>query len=77
MTSTCSAGLAVAFGQRLRQVRKEHGVSQRVLARRTDLHETAIARFERGAREPRLATILRLAKGLGVQPGALTNDLVI
>jgi transcriptional regulator with XRE-family HTH domain len=31
--------------------------------------------MERGAREPRLTTILRLADGLGVQPGELLDDL--
>lgn len=65
----------IAFGLRLRQVRTECGLSQDVLARRTDLHTTAIARFERGAREPRLTTILRLARGLEVPPSALMDDL--
>jgi transcriptional regulator with XRE-family HTH domain len=36
---------------------------------------TAIGRMERGAREPRLTTILRLADGLNVEPGELVNDL--
>jgi transcriptional regulator with XRE-family HTH domain len=31
--------------------------------------------MERGAREPRLTTILRLAGGLGVEPGELLDDL--
>jgi DNA-binding XRE family transcriptional regulator len=65
----------IAFGLRLRQVRTERGLSQDVLARRTDLHTTAIARFERGAREPRLTTILRLARGLEVPPSALMDEL--
>lgn len=63
-----------AFGRRLRELRAEHGVSQDILARRTDIHPTAIGRFERGAREPRLTSILRLARGLGVSPGELVNS---
>jgi transcriptional regulator with XRE-family HTH domain len=66
----------VAFGRRLRALRAEHDMSQHVLARRTDLHTTAISRFERGEREPRLKSILRLAEGLDVPPGALLNDLI-
>jgi transcriptional regulator with XRE-family HTH domain len=31
--------------------------------------------MERGGREPRLATILRLANALGVQPGTLLDEL--
>ena len=50
------------------------GLSQDELARRTELHPTAIGRFERGAREPRLTTILRLAHGLEVPPSALMED---
>lgn len=66
---------SAAFGQRLRDLRAQQGVSQDALARETDVHPTAIGRFERGAREPRLTTILRLARGLGVSPGELVNDL--
>lgn len=39
------------------------------------MHPTAIGRIERGGREPRLTTILRLAHGLGVEPGELVNSL--
>jgi transcriptional regulator with XRE-family HTH domain len=67
--------VSVAFGQRLSELCGEYGVSKRELARRTGLHTTAIRRFERGAREPRLTSILSLARGLGVKPGALVDGL--
>jgi transcriptional regulator with XRE-family HTH domain len=66
---------SAAFGQRLRELRAQQGVSQDDLARETDVHPTAIGRFERGAREPRLTTILRLARGLDVSPGELVDEL--
>jgi DNA-binding XRE family transcriptional regulator len=66
---------SVAFGVRLRELRAEHGLSQDDLANRTDVHPTAIGRLERGSREPRLTTILRIARGLDVQPGALLDEL--
>lgn len=65
---------SIAFAQRLRELRAEHGVSQDQLARKTGVHSTAIGRLERGGREPRLTTIRRLARGLGVQPGALLDE---
>ncbi len=65
----------VAFGERLRELRAERGVSQDQLAHRTGIHATAIGRFERGVREPRLRSILRLADGLGIKPGRLVDDL--
>jgi transcriptional regulator with XRE-family HTH domain len=67
--------MTVTFGQRLRELRTERGLSHEDIARRTDLHTTAISRFERGAREPLLKTILRLAEGLGVPPGALLDTV--
>lgn len=66
---------SAAFGQRLREVRTEHGLSQDDLARLTDVHPTAIGRFEHGKREPRLMSILGLARGLKVPPGELLNTL--
>jgi transcriptional regulator with XRE-family HTH domain len=59
----------------LRDLRGRQELSQDALAHATDIHSTAIGRMERGAREPRLSTILRLARGLDVQPGELLNDL--
>jgi transcriptional regulator with XRE-family HTH domain len=69
------AAVAVAFGQRLRELRAEHGISQDQLALATGIHPTAIGRFERGDREPRLTSILRIARGLDVLPGALLDGL--
>jgi transcriptional regulator with XRE-family HTH domain len=66
---------SLAFGQRVRQLRKARGLSQDALARATDVHATMIGRLERGAREPRLSTILRIAEGLAVDPGELVDDL--
>jgi transcriptional regulator with XRE-family HTH domain len=57
---------SAAFGHRLRELRNQRSVSQDDLARATDVHPTAIGRLERGSREPRLTTSLRLARGLDV-----------
>jgi len=64
-----------AFGKRMRELRHREGMSQDMLARETDIHPTSIGRLERGDREPKLTTILRLADGLGVEPGELVNGL--
>lgn len=50
-------------------------MSQDALSGATGVYPTAIGRMERGVREPRLTTILRFARGLEVQPGALIDDL--
>lgn len=64
-----------AFGQRVRGLRAREGLSQDGLAHTSGIHLTSIGRIERGGREPRLTTILKLAQGLGVDPGELTSGL--
>jgi transcriptional regulator with XRE-family HTH domain len=54
------------FAANLRRCRKTAKLTQEQLAARTELHPTEISRLERAVREPRLGTIARLAKGLGV-----------
>lgn len=66
--------LRKAFGRRVREVRTGR-LSQDGLARETEIHPTSIGRIERGGRDPRLSTILKLAEGLGVEPGVLVNAL--
>ncbi|MBS1845666.1 MAG: helix-turn-helix transcriptional regulator [Actinobacteria bacterium] len=64
-----------AFGDRMRELRAREGISQDGLAHASGIHSTSIGRIERGGREPRLTTILRLAHGLGVEPGELVDGL--
>ncbi len=76
VSSACdlnASAVRAAFGRRLRDLRGEHGLSLDDLARRTGIHATAIGRFERGGREPRLRTVVRLARGLGVLPRELVE----
>lgn len=63
--------LKVQFGARVRILRTGLGLSQEDLAERAELHWTYISGIERGKRNPGLTTISRLARALGVEPGAL------
>lgn len=54
------------FAQRLRELRKQKGLSQTQLGQLADLHYTHIGRFERGASRPSGDTLKRLADALGV-----------
>jgi transcriptional regulator with XRE-family HTH domain len=62
---------ASAFGEALRAVRNEVGMSQSQLSRAAGLRHSHLSAIERGVRAPRLDTIVKLARGLGVQPGNL------
>jgi transcriptional regulator with XRE-family HTH domain len=68
------AAAVAAFGRRLREVRERGGLSREALGALTGVHPTAIQRFEKGPTRPRLTSILRLARGLRVQPRALVED---
>jgi transcriptional regulator with XRE-family HTH domain len=59
------------FAYNLRRRRVEVGISQEELGERTELHRTEISLLERAGREPRFATLLKLAGALGTTP----NDL--
>jgi transcriptional regulator with XRE-family HTH domain len=63
------------FARNLRRARARANLSQEALGERCGLHRTEISFLERGLREPRLSTIVRLAKGLGIPPGQLLRGL--
>jgi len=59
------------LGNTIRKRRRNLGLSQEELAFRSQLHRTYIADIERGARNPSLASINRLAKALEYSLSAL------
>ncbi|WP_249357510.1 helix-turn-helix domain-containing protein [Citrobacter sp. wls619] len=54
------------FAQRLRELRRQKGLSQSELGKLADLHYTHIGRFERGTSRPGGDTLKRLADALDV-----------
>ena len=52
------------FAVNLRRARVKAGISQEELGYMCDLHRTEISLLERAGREPRLATIVKLAGAL-------------
>ncbi len=63
----------VAFGAKVRDLRKEMGLTQEKFAYKVKLHPTYVAGIEAGLRNPTLMTIHKLAKGLKVTPAELLN----
>lgn len=63
--------LALEFGREARRIRRERDLSQEVVCSRSGLGAKHISEIERGRREPRLSTIAKLARGLGVNPSEL------
>ena len=60
-----------AFGNRLRELRHERGLSQEALAHICELDRTYIGGVERGERNISLLNILRIARALEITPSEL------
>ncbi len=54
------------FSARLRELRMAAGVTQQQLAEYLNIRQQSYARYETGAGEPNLETLVRLAKYFGV-----------
>lgn len=54
------------FCLRLRDLRKEKGVSMKELAKEIDVTDAAISNWENGVNEPKLTYIIRLCTYFGV-----------
>jgi len=63
------------FARNLRQRREALGLSQEELGDRCDLHRTEVSLLERARRDPRLNTLVKLARALGVTPAALLDGV--
>jgi DNA-binding XRE family transcriptional regulator len=61
----------VAFGDAIRAIRKEQGVSQEAFALKCGLDRSYYGAVERGERNVSLTNILRIAEALETRPGAL------
>lgn len=76
----CARGILVlplmaSFADNLKRLRAEAGVTQVELARRADLTQSAISRYETGEDVPELASLLKLATGLEIPLEPLVEGL--
>lgn len=67
--------VAVSFGKNLRACRSSAAISQAELGERASLHRTEVGLLERGARVPRIDTLIKLASALSTQPGELLKGI--
>ena len=62
------------FGECVRALREQLGLSQEALAAEAGIHRTYMGGVERGERNICLRNIIRLAKALGVHPRELFGE---
>ena len=63
------------FGANLKRERKRLKLSQEALGDLSGLNMTEVSRLERAERDPRLGTVVKLARGLGVPPMQLLDGI--
>lgn len=63
------------FAANVARIREQRGLTQEQLGWAAGIHQTAIARIEKGERKPTLDTILKLAAGLEVPPAELFSGI--
>jgi transcriptional regulator with XRE-family HTH domain len=64
------------FGENVKAARKARGWTQEELAENSGLASVQISRIERGVREVRITTLLRLLKALELPPADLLKGLL-
>lgn len=67
--------VAVQFGNNLAYCRERANISQEELGYRASLHRTEISLLERGARVPRVDTLIKLTGSLSVEPDELLDGI--
>jgi transcriptional regulator with XRE-family HTH domain len=63
------------FAANLRARRLSAGLTQEALGHLCGLHPTEVSRLERATREPRLSTIVKLARSLDLSAADLLRDV--
>ncbi|HLF12765.1 MAG TPA: helix-turn-helix transcriptional regulator [Gammaproteobacteria bacterium] len=69
--------LRIAFGELLRELREERGLSQAQLALESELDQTFVSLLERGQRQPSLISLFALCSALEVEPDAVVRRLMV
>jgi transcriptional regulator with XRE-family HTH domain len=63
------------FAQNVSRARKQKHLTQEEVSHRSGIHVTEVSRIERGLRDPRVTTLLRLADALEVTPATLLKGV--
>ncbi len=67
--------IGARFGENLTRRRRAAGMSQDDLGFAAGLHRTEVSGLERGARVPRIDTLIKLAAGLDIPPEGLLSGI--
>jgi transcriptional regulator with XRE-family HTH domain len=63
------------LGNNIRAARKDQDLTQEALAHKAGMHFVEVGRAERGTRDLRVSTVVKLARGLGVEAAELMRGI--
>ncbi len=69
----CTVDIRKRLGRNLRRLREAKGLSQEAFAFEANIHRTYISDIERGARNPTITVVDKIAAALGVKAGQLLD----
>lgn len=69
--------LEASFGNVIKQLRTDKGLSQEKLAFESDLDRSYISQLECGLRKPSLLTVFQLAKALQISPAKIIESVEV
>ncbi len=72
---TVASPQLVAFGRTVRRARRDRDLSQEALAAEAGLSAKHIGEIERANKDPRLTTVLKIARALELRSGELLDEL--
>ena len=67
--------ILIAFGAKVRELRKNLGISQEELSYKADLHRTYIGMIERAEKNITLVNIEKISKALKVKISEITKNI--
>lgn len=62
------------FGDKIKEIRKKKGISQRQLGEKMGIKQQTVAQYEKAVEQPKLATVRKLAEALNVTLSELVVD---
>lgn len=67
----------LALGRALRKARRDRDLSQEAVGQRAGMHPNHVGTIERGTKDLRATTLLRLIEALEMSPAELFSDYVL
>jgi DNA-binding XRE family transcriptional regulator len=73
MQAVYATTIEQAFGQIIRELRRDRGLSQEELGFESGLHRTYVSLLERGKKSPTLTTLLQVGAALDIAPSEIVR----